>query len=428
CCQCSACRAALGGVSPAGCELAVEPSSATDLSDDNYDDDCWSLASSSDDDEYCPGQASSQTECPDLIQADALTGSPGHCPLARLLEGAGRNMAAWQASELSRMTQQGVESDLESITVAELMYHGPVATGKGRLLLVTSNVLLLLSCCTALCCACSQAVAALTQQVAHTMAAQQCQTHSVGADLPPWSWSPITRDPAPWSNIAEFGPALWHRVEAALMDEISSTIDNEAVEQLMWLECEEALVEALADKNGTHALLPSPSPLLWSVLCLAVRHCLSFAAAQDPGFLEWGSWLKHEPLTGYVVGAMPQPLAAAVPLLAKTCAWQAGSLASHAAPATTSMVVSSAPLQAAAKQATLDAASRDARFVEGSPGYDPLLRWCNATANAGCVSGAPTLAFSWLKLVLCWPACPAEELMPRFASAHAAYPREASRG
>ncbi|GFH09643.1 hypothetical protein HaLaN_04824 [Haematococcus lacustris] len=94
------------------------------------------------------------------------------------------------------------------------------------------------------------------------------------------------------------------RVEAALMDEISSTIDNEAVEQLMWLEYEGALVEALADK--------------------------------DPGFLEWGSWLKDEPLTG--------------------------------------SVGSSAPLQAAAKQATLDAASRDTRFVEGSPGYDPLLR------------------------------------------------------
>ncbi|GFH22349.1 hypothetical protein HaLaN_19801 [Haematococcus lacustris] len=78
------------------------------------------------------------------------------------------------------------------------------------------------------------------------------------------------------------------------------------VEQLMWLEYEVALLDGLADK--------------------------------DPGFLEWGSWLKDEPLTG--------------------------------------SVVSSEPLQAAAKQATLDAASRDARFVEGSPGYDPVLRLC----------------------------------------------------
>ncbi|GFH09641.1 hypothetical protein HaLaN_04822 [Haematococcus lacustris] len=114
---------------------------------------------SSDGDECCPGQASSQTECPDLIQANALTGSPRHRPLARLLEGAGHNMTAWQASGLSSVwTQQWTEDllcsvaawqkpanwlpmpmqDLQSITVAELMYHGAVAAGKGRLLLVTS--------------------------------------------------------------------------------------------------------------------------------------------------------------------------------------------------------------------------------------------------------------------------------------------------
>ncbi|GFH22347.1 hypothetical protein HaLaN_19799 [Haematococcus lacustris] len=92
----------LGDMSLASCELAVETSSATDLCDDDDDDD-WSLASSSDDDEYLPEHASSQTECPDLIQADALTGSPGHRPLVRLLEGGGSNMAAWQASGLSWM-------------------------------------------------------------------------------------------------------------------------------------------------------------------------------------------------------------------------------------------------------------------------------------------------------------------------------------
>ncbi|KAL6759971.1 hypothetical protein V8C86DRAFT_2564482 [Haematococcus lacustris] len=500
---------ALSDMSPASCELAVEPSSATDHSNDDDDDDGWSLASSSDGDDYCPGQASSQIECPNLIQVDALKGSPGHRPLARLLEGCGSNMAAWQ--------------DLESVTVAELMYHGAVAAEPdsqsvtlctddehhehcmGSLLLkrlrlegqqaaprvqagpeqeaAAADVQSEVDACEQLLAAIrpprvdsggawlpaqlshsQQAVAVLTQQVTHAMAAQQSQTHSVGSALPPWSWPPTilalghpgaplppsllppaptpqhallgkgpaaageeamvvegaaaaaapacdpfttlytrgrkrqaspmpcsadsaalaescgilaqptghahaaegcegasvgegavrrvggagdqgscglpTAGTAPWSNIANYGPALWHRVEAALMHEISSTIDNEAVEQLMWLEFEGALVEALADK--------------------------------DPGFLEWGSWLKHEPLTGYVV--------------------------------------SSEPLQAAAKQATLDAASRDARFVEGSPGYDPVLRLCFWRSYFGFFLAE------------------AEELMARLASAHAAYPREASRG
>ncbi|GFH15901.1 hypothetical protein HaLaN_12224 [Haematococcus lacustris] len=71
----------------------------------------------------------------------------------------------------------------------------------------------------------------LDQAPGHAHVAEGCEgaVSRVGGAGDQGSCGLPTAGTAPWSNSLHCGPTLWHRGEAALVDEITSTMNEEAV-------------------------------------------------------------------------------------------------------------------------------------------------------------------------------------------------------